>query len=167
MKFAFVVRKYQNDDKECCRSLWRELTEWHRKIYQDPRIGGEHPEDYFDKHLSKVGSDNLWVAVHGNKAVGFVGLIVEGYEAEMEPIIVSKACRGKGIGTKLVETVVSEARKRGVGYLDVKPVARNVETIKFFQKIGFKNVGHVDLFIDFSNRTWKRGLKIHDCEFNY
>jgi ribosomal protein S18 acetylase RimI-like enzyme len=167
MKFAFAVRKYQNNDKKYCRSLWRELTEWHREIYQDPSIGGEHPEDHFDEHLSKVGPDNLWVAVHGNEVVGLVGLIVEGHEIEIEPIIVSKNYRGKGIGTKLVEAVISEIPKRGVKFLDVKPVARNIDTIKFFHKLGFKNVGHIQMFIDFSNRTWKRGLKIHSCEFNY
>ena len=167
MTFAFSVRKYQNNDKEYCRSLWRELTEWHREIYQDASIGGEHPEDHFDEHLSKVGVDNLWVAVHGNEVVGLVGLIVERHDVEIEPIIVGKNYRGNGIGTKLVEAVFSEIQKRGVRFLDVKPVARNIETIKFFHKLGFKNVGHIDLFIDFSNRTWKRGLKIHDCEFNY
>jgi N-acetylglutamate synthase-like GNAT family acetyltransferase len=111
--------------------------------------------------------DNLWVAVHENKAVGLVGLIVEEREAVLEPTIVSKGYCGKGIGTKLVETVVYGAQKRGVGYLDVKSVTRNVETIEFFGKSGFRDVGHVDLFADFSNRTWKRGLKIHGCKFNY
>jgi len=147
--------------------LWRELTEWHREIYQDMNIGGEHPEDYFDKHLSRVGPDNLWVAVHGNKVIGLVGLIIEGHEVEIEPIIVTETFRGKGIGKKLVETVISEIQKRGVRHLDVRPVARNLETIRFFHKLGFKNVGHIEMFIDFSGRTWKPGLKIHGCEFDY
>lgn len=167
MPINIEIRNYQEGDKEACRSLWRELTEWHREIYQDPSIGGRHPEDYFDKHLVKVGSECIWVAVADSKVVGFVGLIVEGHEAEIEPLIVSKDYRGKGIGTKLVEAVIPEARKRGVSYLDVKPVARNVQTIKFLYKQGFRNVGHIDLFIDFGNRAWKPGLGIHGCEFNY
>ena len=90
---SFVIREYQDDDREQCRTLWRELTEWHREIYQDPTIGGEHPEDYFDKHLAKVGADQLWVAVRDSKVAGLVGLILEGEEAEIEPLIVSKICR--------------------------------------------------------------------------
>jgi len=43
LTLSFVVRKYQEQDKEQCRGLWRELTEWHREIYQDPNIG-EHPQ---------------------------------------------------------------------------------------------------------------------------
>ena len=167
MASTLVLRKYQTDDRETCRALWRELTEWHREIYQDPRIGGEHPEDYFDSHLNKVGPDQLWVAVYGSKVVGLVGLIVEEGEAEIEPLIVSKNCRGQGVGTKLVEAVVSEAQRRKVRFLDVKPVARNMKTIRFLHKLGFRNLGHIDMFMDFSDSLWKSGIKIHECEFNF
>lgn len=169
MDFSFKIRKYRNEDRDYCRSLWKELTEWHRKIYQDPGIGGEHPEDYFDKHLAKVGLNNLWVAAIDNEPVGLVGLMNEEHEAEVEiePIIVSENYRGKGIGTRLIETVMAEARERGVRYLGVKPVARNAPTIRFLNKLGFKNLGQIEIFMDFSGRTWKPGLKIHDCEFAY
>ncbi len=167
MALPFVIRKYRGNDREQCRALWRELTEWHREIYQDPTIGGEHPEDYFDKHLAAVGPDQLWVAVHDSKVVGLVGLIFKGEEAEIEPLMVSEAYRRKGIGTKLIETVVSEARKKGLRFLDVKPVARNIKAIKFLYKRGFKNLGHIDLFIDFSDYPWKSRLEIFGCKFNY
>ncbi len=136
-------------------------------IYQDPTIGGEHPEDYFDKHLAKVGSNQLWVAVHNSRVVGLVGLIIEENEAEIEPLIVSKDHRCKGIGKRLIETVVSEARKEGVRFLNVKPVVRNMKAIKFLYEQGFRNVGHIDLFMDFSNYTWKPGLEIHGYKFNF
>jgi GNAT superfamily N-acetyltransferase len=167
MALSSVIRKYHDDDREQCRDLWRELTEWHRLIYQDPSIGGEHPEDYFDKHLANVGPDQLWVAVQESEVVGLTGLIFKEEQAEIEPLIVSEAYRGKGIGTKLVETVVSAAQERGVRFLDVKPVARNIETIRFLYKRGFKNLGHINLFIDFSNTRWKPRPKIFDCRFNY
>ncbi|NWG11834.1 GNAT family N-acetyltransferase [Candidatus Bathyarchaeota archaeon] len=167
MSKFYAVRKYREGDREQCRSLWRELTEWHREIYQDPTIGGEHPEDYFDKHLSKVGPDRLWVAVHNSLTVGLVGLIVEENEAEIEPLIVSKDYRGKGVGKQLIETVISEARKIGMRLLKIKPVARNAETIKFLCKQGFKNLGHVELFMDFSNYPWRPGPEIFGCEFNF
>jgi len=167
MTLSFTIRKYQEQDKEQCRGLWRELTEWHREIYQDPNIGGEHPEHYFDKHLAAVGPDQLWVAVYDSKIVGLVGLMLKGEETEIEPLIVSKPYRRKGIGTKLIETVVSEARKKGAEYLNIGPVARNVKTIKFLYKIGFKNLGYITLFIDFSKRPWKSGPEIFGCKFNY
>ena len=167
MALSFIIRKYQDDDREQCRDLWRELTEWHRKIYQDPTIGGQHPEDCFDKHLATVGPDQTWVVVRDSEVIGLVGLVFKGEEAEIEPLIVSKGYRRKGIGTKLIETVVSEARKKGVKFLDIKPVARNENTIKFLYKQGFQNLGHIDLFVDFSNRSWKSGLEIFGGKFNY
>ena len=99
--------------------------------------------------------------------VGLIGLVVKGEEAEIEPLVVSKAYRRKGIGTKLVETAVSEARKKGVKFLEIKPVARNVNAIRFLYRQGFQNLGHIDLFMDFSNRPWKPGLEIFGCKFDY
>jgi len=143
------------------------LTEWHRHIYQDSTIGGAHPEDYFDRHLAKVGADSLWVATIGSETIGLVGLIVDGEEAAIEPLVVSKPYRNKGVGKRLVETVIAHARERGIKFLNVEPVARNTKAIKFFHSQVFKNIGHEQLFIDFSNHHWKNGLKLFDCKFNF
>lgn len=162
-----LIRKYRSIDKESCRSLWRELTEWHRQIYQEPSIGGSHPEEYFDKHLKKVGADNLWVAILNSRVIGLTGLIIDEEEAEIEPLIVSEKNRKKGIGKLLVETMINEIRKQGIKMVNVRPVARNKEAIDFFYNRGFKNVGHIQLFIDLKNRKWKENLKIFDNTFNY
>jgi len=99
--------------------------------------------------------------------VGIVELVFKREEAEIEPLIVCKGYRRKGIGTKLIETAVSEARKKGVKFLHIKPVARNVNAIKFLYKQGFQNLGHIDLFMDFSNHSWKSGLEIFGGKFDY
>jgi len=167
MKLQCVIRKYQSEDREHCRKLWKELTEWHREIYDDPTIGGEHPEDYFDEHLAKVGSDRFWVAVHDSEIVGLMGIIAEKEEAEIEPLIVSRSYRGKRLGEMLIKEAISEARRNGSRYLNINPVARNVQAIRFFHKQGFRNLGHIQLFLDLSSCTWKPGLKLHDREFSF
>jgi len=167
MALSFAIRKYRDEDRERCRALWRELTEWHRDIYGDPTIGGEHPKDHFDKHLAEVGPEQLWVAVHDSRVVGLVGLIVKRKEAEIEPLIVSKTYRRKGIGKQLIETVVSEARNKGVRLLSIGPVARNIKVIKFLYKQGFRNLGCIELFMDLSNRAWKLGPEIFGCKFDF
>jgi GNAT superfamily N-acetyltransferase len=160
------VRNYQSSDKETCRSLWRELTEWHRQIYQDSTIGGENLGEHFDNHLSKVGPSRIWVATIGSEVVGLVGLDVSGYETEIEPLIVTKGHRNKGVGTKLVEKAIFEARKIGAS-LNVSPVARNSDAIHFFCNAGFTNLGRVELFMDFRNRKWKSHVKLQGCKLNY
>lgn len=161
------MRGFQQSDTEQCRDLWRELTEWHREIYEDPRIGGEHPENYFDEHLAKVGPENLWVAATDSKIVGLIGLMQKGNEFEIEPLIVGRAYRGEGIGTRLVEKIVAEARKRGLKLLNVSPVARNAKTIKFLYKAGFQNLGYIQLFIDFTDHKWKDGPTLFGCRFKF
>ncbi len=162
-----VIRKYLPTDKESCRSLWRELTERHRLIYQNPSIGGSTPEDYFDEYLAKVGVDNLWVAILDSKVVGFAGLIVNEEEAEIEPLIISKPYRNRGIGKRVIETIIAEAQRLNMKFLSVKPVARNREAIKFFYIQGFRNIGHIELFMDFSKQEWKKGLNLFNLQFNY
>jgi len=164
---AFEIRKYQAGDLEQCRALWKELTDWHREIYQDPTIGGAHPEEDFDKHLAKIGPDCLWVAVHNSQVVGFTGLIMNGKEAEIEPIIISKSYRHKGIGKQLVAAVINHARNKGIRFLNVKPVARNIQAIAFLYKQGFTKLGRIELFIDFSDYSWKQGPELFGYPFNF
>jgi GNAT superfamily N-acetyltransferase len=160
------IRNYQSSDRETCRSLWRELTEWHRQIYQDSAIGGENPGEHFDNHLSKVGPSRIWVATIDSEVVGLIGLDVSGYENEIEPLIVTKAHRYKGVGTKLAEKAILEARKTGTS-LNVSPVARNTDAIHFFYNAGFTNLGRVEMFMDFRNRKWKSPLELKGCKLNY
>jgi len=167
MNLSFIIRKYQQGDREQCRDLWKELTEWHREIYEDPTIGGERPEDCFDEHLSRVGPDRLWVAIHNSEVVGLTGLIVKGEEAEIEPLIVNKAYRNKGVGKQLVKTVVSIAPNLGVRFLSVKPVARNIQAVRLFYGQGFKNLGHIELCLDFCGYKWKPGPQILECNFSF
>jgi N-acetylglutamate synthase-like GNAT family acetyltransferase len=141
------------------------LTDRHREIYEDQSIGGEHPENYFDKHLAAVGPDQLWVAVQNEQIVGLVGLILKEEEAEVEPLIISRMYRGRGIGKRLLGKAVAEARAREVRLLAVRPVARNIETIQFLHKQGFTNIGFIELFMDLSKRSWKPGPQMFGCEF--
>jgi len=147
-----TLRKYQPQDLERCRALWAELTEWHRRIYEDPKIGRSNTGEHFDRHLVKVGENNLRVALKDGNVIGLTGLMWEGDEAEAEPAVVSESHRRRGVGKRLMETVITEAENRGVKILSVRPVARNVEAIRFFTDQGFVNVGHIELFIDLTNR---------------
>jgi N-acetylglutamate synthase-like GNAT family acetyltransferase len=151
-----IIRGYEEHDLADCRRLWLELTEWHRNIYESPEIGGEHPGLYFDKHLQQVGAENIWVAEEDGVVVGLTGLIPGEEEAELEPVVITGALRGQGIGRRLVETVIQQARKSGVNQLKVRPVGRNDQAIQFFHLLGFDILGHIELFQEF--RPEKRAI---------
>lgn len=167
MKPSVTVRGYRDEDREACRTLWRELTEWHRQIYDDPTIGGDQPEHCFDDHLARVGPDHLWVAVHNSRVVGLIGLIEKGVEGEIEPLIVTKDCRRLGIGTHLLATALEAARSRGIKILEINPVARNTQTIEWLYEHGFRTLGQIQLFIDLTGHPWKRGPRLYGHQFDF
>jgi ribosomal protein S18 acetylase RimI-like enzyme len=163
-----VIRQYTSKDLGSCRALWVELTEWHRHIYQSPSIGGPNPGNQFDEHLNRVGPENIWVAEVEGQVVGLTGLILMEDGAELEPIVVSKAYRGSGIGRKLVNTVIEAARSNSVRQLSVRPVGRNEQAIRFFHELGFDVLGHIELFIDFGtagSQEWQDGEQIAGVNF--
>jgi GNAT superfamily N-acetyltransferase len=158
-----TIRQYRASDLDVCRSLWVELTEQHRRLYDDPTMGGDNPGLFFDKHLFRAGPERIWVAEVDGRVVGMTGLLVEGGEAEVEPVVVSTSARGQGAGSALLARMIAEAKRLGVRYLNIRPVARNKDAIRLFHRAGFQALGRVELFIDLKPQpveTWKPGPEL-------
>lgn len=166
-----VVRDYVPADYSACRMLWVELTEHHRRIYEDPSIGGDDPGDGFDDYLAVAERVASWVADLDGSVVGLTGLFDRGTNGEVEPVVVSGRLRSQGVGRLLIERVVTEATARGYAYLAIRPVARNVSAIRRFYDAGFRTLGgHVDLTMDLAGRRhgWlEGGARLHDLNFRY
>ncbi len=76
---------------------------------------------------------NGYVALSDNRVVGFVTLEVYSQKlAEIRSLVVDDALQGRGIGRRLVETCVQQARERGV--LEVMAVSSSEA---FFRTCGF------------------------------
>ena len=164
-----TIREYQDRDLEDCKLLWRELTQRHRDIYSDQSIGGDDPGVYFERYLKKTNLAGLWVAEAGS-VIGMAGLLIDEYEAEIEPIVIRSEFRSRGVGTLLIEKLKIEAKERGVEFLSIRPVARNVEAIQCFHRAGFSLLGHIDMFLDLTeenSQEWKDGVTIHGHAFRY
>lgn len=161
-----TIRNYLDADLMACRRLWVELTEWHRTIYDTPSIGGDRPELQFDALLGDVGPQRIWLAELKGEVVGLTGLILEGDQGELEPIVVSPRARGAGIGRLLAERVIQEARAGGVRQLSVRPVGRNASAIGFFHQLGFDIIGQIELFIDLAGHDrWQSGEEVAGLPF--
>jgi N-acetylglutamate synthase-like GNAT family acetyltransferase len=156
-----TVRRYRPEDLEACRSLWADLTEWHRDLYGDPTIGGSDPGAGFDAHLAEAGPDRIWVAELDGRAVGLAGMIVSGRKVELEPLTVRAGCRGVGVGRRLAEAVIAAARREGARQIVVRPTGRNAETIRVFHALGFDVISRVELVYDLSeDERWRDGEEI-------
>lgn len=160
---------YEPADEAACRALWVELTERHRLIYDSPSIGGSDPAADFDPLLADARLAGIWLAEVDGEVVGMAGLLVDGGEAEVEPIVVSELHRSRGIGASLLEELRQEALRRDVAHLSIRPVARNVEAIRAFYRAGFRILGHIDMFMDLRENqpTWKEGVEIHGFPFDF
>ena len=164
------MRDYADGDYGACRSLWAELTEYHRGIYGDPTIGGDDPGAGFDGYLASPQRAASWVAETDGRVVGLTGLFDRGTCGEVEPVVVTEAVRHHGIGGLLIGRVVAEASARGYEYLAIRPVARNVAAIRRFHDAGFRTLGgHVDLTMDLAARRheWLHGASLHGRDFGY
>jgi len=169
------IRQYSPSDLIYCRGLWEELTQHHREIYHDPFIGGKEPGLYFDKHLERVGPELIWLAEIRGDVVGLVGLMMderdqEGHSAEIEPIVVGRLFQGKGIGRALLNRVIKEAKKRGIIYLSIKPVARNIAAIDLYYDVGFRLLGEIEMFMNLKSmetQNWESGIELFGHAFKY
>jgi N-acetylglutamate synthase-like GNAT family acetyltransferase len=163
---------YSEQYLEDGRNLWVELTQHHRDLYDDQSIGGDNPGLYFDKHLEKVGKDNIFFAKFDGQIVGLVGLQPLEQEGcyEVEPVVVLKEYRGKGVGGFMLEEIQIIAKARGVKYLSIKPELKNKKVVEFYYNSGFKTIGEIELFIDLqdnSTSSFDDKIDIFGMEFNY
>ena len=164
---GLTIRAYLPADLPICRELWRALTQRHRDIYRDASIGGADPGIEFDRHLAHPHLAELWVAVENGEVVGLCGLLTEGEEAELEPIVVHPDHRDREVGAALARQAIAEARQLGKKFINVRPVARNREAIAFFHREGFRVLGRLELscpldpaaFGDFGHAVDLHGLR--------
>jgi N-acetylglutamate synthase-like GNAT family acetyltransferase len=142
------ARRYQPRDLEACRSLWADLTQWHRDLYGDQTIGGDDPGRAFDAHLEEVGPERIWVAEEQGRVIGLAGMVVDGRKVELEPLSVRAGCRNAGVGRLLAQAVVAAARAEGARQVVVRPTGRNAPAIRAFHALGFDVIARVELVCD-------------------
>jgi len=99
------------------------------------------------------------VAVEDDRVVGVCGVnIVWANLAEIYALAVDPSCRGRGLGRRLVEACMEEARKLGIAKLMSLTYERS-----FFERLGFEIVDRHTL----PHKVWSQCvhcLKHHACD---
>lgn len=81
------------------------------------------------------------VAKQDEEIVGFAGLLVILDEATVMNIVTKKDKRHLGIGTLLLENLITISKNKNVKSITLEVNERNTSAIKLYEKFNFKTVG--------------------------
>lgn len=131
-----VTRPFQPGDEIAFRSLneawiakYFVVEEADRKVLNDPvhnilRLGG-----------------HIFMGVIAEAAVGCCALLpMEPDGFELAKMAVSEHLRGKGIGRKLIEYAITEARRLGASRLYLETNRKLANAIHLYESVGFQHV---------------------------
>ncbi len=76
-------------------------------------------------------------------------------EIYIEAVAVNELCRGKGIGTKLLDALFVFSKEKGYKTITLEVIDTNLRAIELYEKIGFKivkqkNISPINKLIDWS-----------------
>lgn len=100
-------------------------------------------EELYVREVLQTANTCIFVARKNNGVVvGMLTLIMfkalSSRRATMEDLVVDKDYRRQGLGTKLLETAISFARKKDIAYIDFTSRPSRIEANSLYLSLGFK-----------------------------
>ena len=134
-----IIRAHSPDYIELVRELFKEYEAW---------LGINLCFQNFEKELAELPGDyapphgRLLIAMEDDRVAGCIALRKIGDDiCEMKRLFVRSEFRGKGLGRKLVEAIVSEARKLGYERMRLDTLPGKMDTaIALYRSLGFKEI---------------------------
>src|SRR5262249_6082821 len=149
-------RAYRAADHGPCRGLWADLVTHQRHLHG--QTGARDAGAGFEEYLTRLNLSGLWVAQHSadpaavGAIIGLVGLVIDGADAVVDPVVVAPKWRHQGTGRALLDRVVAEARSRGLRRVMISPSVRDEEALRCLHGAGFDTVASVTLAHDLGGR---------------
>lgn len=127
-------------EPEITRMRW-----WHLPavLAVEARLFGEEPwNDYhFWSELGQVDTRSYTVALEAGNVVGYAGLCVYPDEAFVQTMAVAPDHQGRGLGARLLQTLLAEAGRRGRGTVSLEVRADNPVAQRLYARHGFRRAG--------------------------
>ena len=98
-------------------------------------------ESTFEDELSSLNSYYI-VAKQGDEIVGFTGMKIVLDEADIMNIVTKKDKRNLGIGTALLQELISVAKSHSIHKLTLEVSEINKPAIHLYEKLGFKKIAN-------------------------
>ena len=100
--------------------------------------GEEWSRDQFYSELSQVPDTRMyWVALHNKRVVGYFGLMAIDDFADVATLAVAPDYRRQGIASRMIDTIIAEAIRRGATRMLLEVRTDNTAAIELYKKHGF------------------------------
>jgi GNAT superfamily N-acetyltransferase len=134
---AVEIRPFQTgEDAIAFKSL---NEEWITRYFTLEPMDRQNLEDPEGRILRKGG--HIFMAYFGRQAVGCVALIpMQGGVYELAKMAVTPEMRGLGIGRKLLQHAIAEAKQIGAKSLFLGSNSRLENAIHLYESVGFRHV---------------------------
>lgn len=83
----------------------------------------------------------FWVAIVNNDVIGYIGMSVVIDEGYIFNVAVSQAHRKKGIGSALINELVTYGKKNNLCFITLEVRESNINAQSLYSKFGFIKVG--------------------------
>ncbi|MCG9633352.1 GNAT family N-acetyltransferase [Vibrio sp. Isolate30] len=124
-------------DYQQVMNLWSET--------EGMRLREADSEENIGKYLER--NPNLsFVAVQGEQIVGAILVGTDGRRGYIQHLAVSKACRGQGIGAKLISNAVDALSSIGIAKTHLFVINDNLNAQAFYENIGWYPRDEVRMF---------------------
>lgn len=140
------IRLAERTDVPSMREIFNEVLRNSNSIYREEEVTLEERYAWFDEKLEH--GFPIFGAYEGDHLIGYAGYgtwrAAQGYRKSVElTIYVDQKRRGKGIGSKLMQTIIEHAKADGyhvmIGAID----AANQQSIEFHKRFGFVEVARM------------------------
>jgi GNAT superfamily N-acetyltransferase len=133
---TLTLRDFQPGDEDAFRRINVEWISHYFKVEPEDESSFDDPQ----KKILDPGGRIFFACMDG-EPVGCCALrVMEPGEYEVAKMGVTPAAQGHGVGRRMLEHVVAEARKMGATRLYLETNHALTPAIRLYEKIGFRNV---------------------------
>jgi putative acetyltransferase len=136
ISYNIRIRPFQPGDEKAFRQLNEEWIAKHFSIEEADRATLGDPAG----KILKPGG-HIFIAVSGDEPIGCCALVVmEPGVFELAKMAVTERCQGRGIGRKVLEYTVAQARALGARGLYLQTSSKLPNAIHLYESIGFRHL---------------------------
>jgi len=146
------IRPARTGDVDAVVGLWLQLAKTHERLDERFKLV-EKPEVIWRNHILSVMENpdcRVVVAVEDGVVVGFANgsvgkrppFFAERIHGDINDLYVDESHRRRGIGTRLVESLLQWFRARGITSYQAQFYTRNKAAKAFWSRIGFQGSMH-------------------------